>query len=595
MAAALLLVGTGFVRAATAQTSTEAAPAHVTSVDGAATLERDGQLEPLEPNTPIVAGDRVHTSSGRVEILFPDGTALAIDHDTALDILAPTLLRLGPGRALLVVAGAADPAGALRYQIDTPVASIDTGGPGEFRVSVLREDETELAVIRGYARLISDRGEIDLRAGEQSVAFDGSAPSRPQIFNSARFDPFDRWASDRQRDRVTGRSAQYLPRELRVYGSDFDRYGSWEAEGSYGYVWYPSVASDWRPYYSGYWDDVPSYGWTWIGTDRWSWPTHHYGRWGYARDRWFWIPGRTWGPAWVSWAGAADYVSWCPLGFDGRPVFALSFESGRAFSGWTILPRTSFGSRGRFVNREAVAPQRLPRSTRFDPQAPPVSLARARRGNALPAAGAATRRFTPPDPARRPPSSDTARRPGGGEDPAVKRGPGAGVRRPDGSRGGRFDSGEGSRRRPADGNAAAETRREGQPVERGVPRDRGAAAAQTPAAPSTPIAVRPPVYRRTADPAASTGAGVPAASAGVPAPGGAPTTPPAGTTPPAERRRLPEPPPPTPGVPAPPPAAERGNKPHDGGEGRGASGRQEQAQPRREGSGEHARGGERRR
>ena len=37
---------------------------------------------------------------------------------------------------------------------------------------------------------------------------------------------------------------------------------------------------------------------------RWSWPTHHYGRWGYARNAWFWIPGRTWGAAWVSWASA---------------------------------------------------------------------------------------------------------------------------------------------------------------------------------------------------------------------------------------------------------------------------------------------------
>ena len=100
--------------------------------------------------------------------------------------------------------------------------------------------------------------------------------------------------------------------------------GSWQYEAPYGYVWYPSVASDWRPYYNGSWSAVPSYGWTWIGTDAWSWPTHHYGRWGYGRNAWFWIPGRTWSAAWVTWASATDYVSWCPLGFDGRPVFALS-------------------------------------------------------------------------------------------------------------------------------------------------------------------------------------------------------------------------------------------------------------------------------
>src|SRR6185295_14708019 len=63
--------------------------------------------------------------------------------------------------------------------------------------------------------------------------------------------------------------------------------------------------------------------------DAWAWPTHHYGRWGYASNAWFWIPGRTWGAAWVSWSFADDYVSWCPLGYDSRPVFALSIGSQR--------------------------------------------------------------------------------------------------------------------------------------------------------------------------------------------------------------------------------------------------------------------------
>ena len=117
----------------------------------------------------------------------------------------------------------------------------------------------------------------------------------------------------------------YLPQDLQTLRQRRSiSYGSWQYAAPYGYVWYPTVAADWRPYYNGYWSPVPSYGWTWIGVDAWSWPTHHYGRWGYARNAWFWIPGRTWGAAWVSWASAPDYVSWCPLGFDSRPVFALS-------------------------------------------------------------------------------------------------------------------------------------------------------------------------------------------------------------------------------------------------------------------------------
>ena len=110
------------------------------------------------------------------------------------------------------------------------------------------------------------------------------------------------------------------------------------------------------PLYYGSWSAVPSYGWTWIGIDRWSWPTHHYGRWGYGRNSWFWIPGRTWGAAWVSWAAASDYVSWCPLGFDGRPVFGFSaagsdsrwrYGAGgyRGWNGWTVMSRGQFGAR----------------------------------------------------------------------------------------------------------------------------------------------------------------------------------------------------------------------------------------------------------
>ena len=107
-------------------------------------------------------------------------------------------------------------------------------------------------------------------------------------------------------DHVQGRTAEasatmsaaYLPADLQTYGDTFDRDGSWQYAEPHGYVWYPKVAADWRPYYYGSWSAVPSYGWTWIGIDRWSWPTHHYGRWGYARNSWFWIPGRTWGAAW---------------------------------------------------------------------------------------------------------------------------------------------------------------------------------------------------------------------------------------------------------------------------------------------------------
>ena len=202
-----------------------------------------------------------------------------------------------------------------------------------------------------------------VRAGERSVARDNDAPSFPQAFNSARWDAFDHWSQQRRSARTGTTSAQYLPPEVQMYGGVFDRYGSWTQLAPYGYVWYPSTTIAWRPYYFGFWSHVGPYGWTWIGTDPWTWPTHHYGRWGYGRGSWFWIPGRRWAPAWVHWAVAPGYVSWCPLGYDGQPVagfWAGSYSQPYydPWFAWVVVPRYSF-LRGTPIARVAVDGHRL--------------------------------------------------------------------------------------------------------------------------------------------------------------------------------------------------------------------------------------------
>jgi hypothetical protein len=154
---------------------------------------------------------------------------------------------------------------------------------------------------------------------------------------------------------------------VRPYSSAFDRYGSWRHETSYGYVWYPTVSPGWRPYFEGRWASLPAIGWTWVGSNAWAWPTHHYGRWGFSAGAWFWIPGRTWGPAWVSWAAAPGYVSWCPLGWDNRPV--ASFVGGAYSSvrhdpwrAWTVVPHHRFGTG--YVHASFVGGSRIDPRTR---------------------------------------------------------------------------------------------------------------------------------------------------------------------------------------------------------------------------------------
>src|SRR6185295_14627779 len=139
----------------------------------------------------------------------------------------------------------------------------------------------ELAVLRGAADLVTDAGNTAVRAGERALACAGAAPSYAFAFNSASWDEFDRW-SETRRDARMSASAQYLPDEVRPYAASLDQNGSWQYDTSYGYVWYPTVAPTWRPYYYGRWAPLPAYGWTWIGRDPWAWPTHHYGRWGFS-------------------------------------------------------------------------------------------------------------------------------------------------------------------------------------------------------------------------------------------------------------------------------------------------------------------------
>jgi uncharacterized protein DUF6600 len=289
-----------------------APPPHISFVEGVATIQHDGEVQPAAINVPVVDGDRIRTEDGRIEVMFPDGSAIEIDPRSEIEILS------------------------------------------EWRYRVLA-------------------GTIEHRPAR---AADPQSPS-----------------------------AQNLPPGLQPYAPSLDQSGDWQYDQSYGNVWYPSVGVDWRPYYDGYWSSVGTYGWTWIGFGSWAWPTHHYGRWGFARNRWFWIPGRSFAPAWVSWAVAPGYVSWCPLGFDSRPVFGLAWSGSSGYysraghdpwRAWTVIPRDHFGARGFSVRRAAIEPRHLAASSAFIVQrtAPPAA-GRAFSAEARSSAPIAVPRYSP--------------------------------------------------------------------------------------------------------------------------------------------------------------------------------------------------------
>jgi hypothetical protein len=336
-----------------------ATPPVISLVDGSARLVRQGQTQAAAVNMPLIEGDRLVTDDGRAAVRFPDGSWLHLDRQTSVDFLSLSLMRLLDGRVIFGAAGRGGERPTVNYQIDAAAGSVQIQAVGEFHVATYSDGgtpEVELAVVRGTATLMNERGNSEVNAGQRSWAREGTSPEYAQAFNAARLDDFERWSEGQLDQSVGVVSSQYLPAELASYSSSFDQYGRWADVTPYGRVWYPRVAADWRPYYDGYWDYVGPYGWTWIGSDPWCWPTHHWGRWGFNAGVWFWIPGVHWGPAWVSWGYSSGYYGWCPLNYYNRPVAYWHHGGYDHRHAWTVVPHNSFGP-GMRVDGHAVRGQ----------------------------------------------------------------------------------------------------------------------------------------------------------------------------------------------------------------------------------------------
>jgi len=381
-------------------------PAHIAIVDGAATIEREGRVEKAEEDIVLLAGDRLRTQIGRVEILFSDGSALDLDHNTRVDLMSDSLIRLLDGRVRLSIVSTTS---VLDYRVDAAPGSVAIKAAGDYRIvlSVPQggDQELDLAVFRGSAELSNPLGLTLVRAGTHAAVTARTAPSLPYAVNSAAWDEFDRWVETQRDARYGVTSAKYLPEEVRSYGGAFDQYGTWGYQPSYGYVWYPTVPVGWYPYSYGRWSFAGRFGWYWAGFNHgWGWPTHHFGRWGFSGSNWYWIPGNHWGPAWVSWAYAPGYVGWCPLGFDNRAVIGFTHVNVRPFgpwSAWTVVPSRSFGPRFP-VPRHLIAVNSLAPTTfaqfrqrETAPAAPAVAVPRAQPLSAPTAAYAVARGSNP--------------------------------------------------------------------------------------------------------------------------------------------------------------------------------------------------------
>ena len=340
-------------------------------VEPGVTLQRATEVSAEEAlfNQPFLPGDRVWTdSTGRAEFQFPDGTLVRLDRRSKLDYSGHeegqeerVVLRLWSGSTFLRVRTR----GGARFEVETPAGTVRAIDRGMLRVDV-DSGETRVSVYAGEAILDDGRRRVRLAAGERTYGRWGAEAEEPRRFEpSGENDDFAQWDGMREsEERGAARSSEYLPDELDAYAGEFDRNGQWQYEGTAGYVWIPRVEFGWQPYSNGQWAWTP-YGYTWVPNERWGWAPSHYGRWGLSASfGWYWMPGRTWGPGWVSWAVGGGYVGWCPLGWRDQPVRPWGHHSGYAVSRgrygqdpWNVVRHGDLG--GRDVARRRVGFDRI--------------------------------------------------------------------------------------------------------------------------------------------------------------------------------------------------------------------------------------------
>lgn len=269
-----------------------------------------GQLVGAAVNAPLSGRDRLQTGPGsRAEIELDGADLLRLGPNTDVGFADLQYKRyqvqLGAGTIVYRVLRQSDAQG----EIDTPSIAVRAITPGVYRISVLDDGTTQIAVRTGEVEIAGPRGTQRERAG-QSIAVRGN-PSDPEFLEIPEVgrDQLEDWSAGRDGELLSSQSAGRVGPEVDG-ADDLDRYGNW-VPSQYGDVWAPQEASspDWSPYSNGSWNWVNYYGWTWVDAAPWGWAPYHYGRWFWNGGRgWCWWPGRRvglhlWSPALVGFFG----------------------------------------------------------------------------------------------------------------------------------------------------------------------------------------------------------------------------------------------------------------------------------------------------
>jgi hypothetical protein len=335
-------------------------------LSGEASLQSESSADriELEPNYPIVTGDRLWVPPGsKAHLALPDGSQLSVGGGTELvfDQLALSLdsddtttrIRLLQGRIDVLVD---------EYFLAEELPIIDTANarlfvqsePARLAVGANHSDWTEVTTRDGLVEVLTPSGSSLVRADEE-LTVRGIHETSIDLARAAPLQDLELWADDAVAQ-LGRESYEELDQPL-TETTRLTEHGDWvEIDGDR--AWRPRVEVSWRPYSAGRWVSTPT-GLYWAAYDPWSPVTYHYGGWdNHPRWGWVWYPGYRYAPAHVAWYFGPDYYGWIPTtyyrrhyGFD-RIGFGFRFGVwGYAggywdpFYDWTFCPTGYFGAR----------------------------------------------------------------------------------------------------------------------------------------------------------------------------------------------------------------------------------------------------------
>jgi uncharacterized membrane protein YgcG len=216
--------------------------------------------EALTNTHDLRSGDTVRTGAdGRAEVLLNPGSYLRAGSSTEFALVDASLddlrLRLTRGAAVVEATGYSE--SDLSIVVATPQARVRIIRTGIYRLSVLPDGRTELAVQKGRAYVGED--EALLVKGGKVVRLGSSGAAEVAKFDKKQRDELDLWSRDRGKElakaneRVNRHEAGLLAMSSFGYDVRYGGGGFWYLNRSVGCYTFMPFYADWRsPYGFGY-------------------------------------------------------------------------------------------------------------------------------------------------------------------------------------------------------------------------------------------------------------------------------------------------------------------------------------------------------